>query len=150
MHSNQGFTLIELLVTIAVLGVIVTLATPSLMTSIQRIQLNNDSRDLVDAMNDLRTEAILQQKEKIFALSPSVTPADKVWIPSGKVIWSLGKPQDGKLTFNMMGRLNETSQCFIFLHNKNRSLKSVVIVRKSGMIIFNKTTDVCPSNLGED
>ena len=150
MRNNRGFTLIELLVTITVLGVIVAFATPSLTTSMQRIQLNNDSRDLVDTMNGLRTEAILQQKEKIFALDSSVTPADKVWVPTDNVIWGEGKPQGNKLTFNMMGRLKESSQCFIFLHNKNRSLKAVVIVRKSGMIIFNKTSSACPTDLGEE
>ena len=150
MRNNRGFTLIELLVTITVLGVIVAFATPTLTTSMQRIQLNNDSRDLVDTMNGLRTEAILQQKEKIFALDSSVTPADKVWVPTNNVIWGEGKPQGNKLTFNMMGRLKESSQCFIFLHNKNRSLKAVVIVRKSGMIIFNKTSSVCPADLGEE
>ena len=148
MKKINGFTLIELIVTIAVFGVIVALATPSFLTTIQRTQLNSDSRDFVDVLNEQRSEAILKQRNIILAFNTSVVGANKVWISSSNTKWFGGSPTVNSLTFTMMGRLDGGGQCFILQHVSNINLKAVIIIRKSGMIIYNKATSVCPADLG--
>ena len=56
--ANVGFTLIELLVTIAVAGIVVAIAVPSLTTFIQNTRQTSEANSLVMALDYARSEAI--------------------------------------------------------------------------------------------
>ena len=56
--KHAGFTLIELLMTIAIAGILITMAIPSFNSIISSNRLTNSANDLVGALNLARSEAI--------------------------------------------------------------------------------------------
>jgi type IV fimbrial biogenesis protein FimT len=69
----HGFTLIELLITLAVLGVIMTLAAPSFADFIKSNRLKTTAFDLLVSLNYARSEAIKRNADA------TVTPAASGW-----------------------------------------------------------------------
>ena len=61
MRSESGFTLIELLVTLAVLGVMLTLAAPSFMTFQRNSELTATANSLAASLSAARAEAMKRQ-----------------------------------------------------------------------------------------
>ena len=58
MIWQKGFTLVELVVTIAVLCIVLTIATVSFKDTIWRNQVNTAANDLISAFNYARSEAV--------------------------------------------------------------------------------------------
>ena len=139
--KNQGFTLIELIVTIAVLAIIATMAAPSLINIINTSQINDDARDFTDHIVVTRSDAVLKHKEQTLSLS-----GVGAWKPKDKVEWGVNQPVETTLTYNMMGLLkSDNNLCFILRHKKDTNLKAVIITRKNGMVIYDKSLNACPS-----
>lgn len=86
--TGCGFTLIELLVTVAVLGIVMTLAAPSMVDLINSNRLKSAAFDLVVSLNYARSEAIKRNTDA------TLTPAGGGW-SSG---WSV---QAGGQTFKV-------------------------------------------------
>ncbi|MCY6412394.1 prepilin-type N-terminal cleavage/methylation domain-containing protein [Acinetobacter sp. VNH17] len=148
MGKNRGFTLIELMVTIVIITIVAIMAAPSFSKIINRKQLGDDAQDLVNKLAELRSDAILRQNDKSLSLDPSTSGA---WKPKGKVKWGTGQPAATTLTYNMMGRLSLTNNlCFILTHDSDATLKAIILVRKNGMAIYDKSLNACPSNLGNE
>lgn len=144
--KNQGFTLIELMVTIAVMAIIATMAAPSFINIINKSQINDDARDFADHIVVIRSDALLKQKEQ----SLSLNGAD-AWIPKDKVEWDTNQPVVTTITYNMMGSLkSDNNLCFILRHKKDSNLKAVIITRKNGMVIYDKSLNACPNDLGNE
>lgn len=146
MRLVKGFTLIELMVTIAVLVIVAMMAAPSFINIIRTNQLKVTARDFTESLVLLRSEAVLKQKEQTIKLSGT-----GAWLPDDKVEWDTGQPTSTSLTYNMMGFLtSDKNLCFAFKHKKDATLKAVIIARKSGMVIYDKTVSVCPVDLGSE
>jgi type IV fimbrial biogenesis protein FimT len=58
MRNNAGFTLIELIVTMAVAGILASVAIPSFKTTIQNNRLATQSNDLLGALLYARSQAV--------------------------------------------------------------------------------------------
>ena len=56
--KNAGFTLIELVVTIAIVGILATIAMPSFNSTITSNRLTSYANDLIGAINLARSEAV--------------------------------------------------------------------------------------------
>lgn len=83
MQKNKGFTLIELMVTIAVLGIIATLATPSFGNLIQKRKLETETRKLAFILSDLRSKATVLRKEVKLVFGTGDSTATTIyWMPS--------------------------------------------------------------------
>lgn len=147
MKIKRGFTLIELMVTIAVLAIIATLAAPSFTQIIRKNQLQNDAHDFLNQVVEMRADAILKQKDLELSVDESKTDA---WKPSIHTQW-LTTPSVMTLTYSLMGTLrSNTNLCFVLKHVKDSNLKAVIIMRKNGMVIYNKTLNACPADLGDE
>jgi len=63
VQKNKGFTLIELMVTIAVLGIIATIAAPSFGDAIKKQQLNNTAKELAYLFGQARAQSAALRKK---------------------------------------------------------------------------------------
>ncbi|MFC5569596.1 GspH/FimT family pseudopilin [Lysobacter yangpyeongensis] len=63
MQKSQGFTLIELMVTVAVLAVLLTLASPSFSDFFQRYRLRGAADKVVNTLASARAEAVMRNRD---------------------------------------------------------------------------------------
>lgn len=65
VQKSQGFTLIELMVTLAVLAILMTLATPSFSDFFQRYRLRGAADKVVNVLASARAEAVMRNRDVI-------------------------------------------------------------------------------------
>ena len=73
--KQHGFSLIELMVTIAIVAVLLGIATPSFLTSIQNNRITSKTNELVIALSNARQVAISSSTttfvyEDVFLIKP--------------------------------------------------------------------------------
>ncbi|MFV5264150.1 Tfp pilus assembly protein FimT/FimU [Acinetobacter courvalinii] len=145
MGKTRGFTLIELMVTIAIFVIIAMMAVPSFSEIIRHNQLVDGAHDLEQRLQELRSTALLKQRDQNLALD---TNSSEAWLPRKELKWSSTPP--ATVTYNMMGLLNSpVNLCFILEHKEDRHLKAVIIARRSGLVSYDKYRSDC-SGLGVD
>ena len=67
--KNQGFTLIELMVTIAVMGIIATIAAPSFGDLLIKENLKTTAYNMRDTLKEARSRAMLNRNETVVCTS---------------------------------------------------------------------------------
>lgn len=77
-RSQSGFTLLELMITLAVAGVIVGLAAPTMRTFGQNNKLAGASNDLLRSFQIARSEAIKRQQNVVVCATADPTAANPV------------------------------------------------------------------------
>ncbi len=142
MKKNKGFTLIELMVTIAVLGIIATMAAPSFQMQIQKMQLKEDIHKVVELAKEVRSEAIFKKTERDLVLATTTGTGFKSWIPS---VYTSATPLPTNLTYNLFGYLKNDPICLIVSHKKNSVLSGVILFNKNGSIVYKLDQSTCTS-----
>ncbi|MGH8373252.1 MAG: GspH/FimT family pseudopilin [Gammaproteobacteria bacterium] len=96
MKIERGFTLMELLVTLAIAGVLLTMAVPSFKTTITNNRQVAQINELLGAIMYARSEAITENKSTILCASSDETSCNTNWsqgwivyVPSGSTITPL-------------------------------------------------------------
>ena len=74
----RGFTLIELLITMAVAGILVTLAVPSYQDTIRQNRLTAQTNELITALNLARGESI--RRGQLVNVTPNAGGWDAGWV----------------------------------------------------------------------
>jgi general secretion pathway protein H len=66
--DQRGFTLLELLVVLAIIGVVLALVPGFILRSQPRLDVDVAARAMADALRQARSDAVLQNREQLFAL----------------------------------------------------------------------------------
>lgn len=75
MHDVKGFTLIELMVTIAIAGILLTIAAPSFTQMIIKNRLNSTSNELAELSSIARSEALKRNRTITFCRAEDASKA---------------------------------------------------------------------------
>lgn len=107
VQKNKGFTLIELMVTIAVLGIIATIAAPSFSNLLEKQNLNRSTQELIGQLNSARSKAVLERREVTVRLNSldADTPNRLYWSPRGQAVLKTGSPTT--ITFQLSGGIED-------------------------------------------
>ena len=66
--GERGFTLLELLVVIAIIGVVLAFVPGFMLRGQPGLDVDVAARSIADALRQARSEAVLQNREQLFAL----------------------------------------------------------------------------------
>jgi prepilin-type N-terminal cleavage/methylation domain-containing protein len=80
----RGYSLMELLVALAIMAVIVVVATPAVQASVDRMTLSADARTVMTALRRLREEALDRQID--IAVSVPGGAASELGVSNGEVV----------------------------------------------------------------
>lgn len=81
---TRGYSLIELLVALAILSIMIVIATPVVQASVDRMTLSADARTVMTALRRLREEALDRQVD--IALTVSGGAANELAVSTGEVV----------------------------------------------------------------
>ncbi|WP_347456181.1 GspH/FimT family pseudopilin [Acinetobacter thermotolerans] len=83
MQRKNGFTLIELMVTIAVLGIIATIAAPKFQDTMDKRSIQKTTTDLEKSLTQARSDAVLYRKDITVHLGTNGQddPVNRYWNP---------------------------------------------------------------------
>ena len=101
MKKLRAFTLIELMITIAVGGILVSLAVPSFQNIIRENRLATQANELIGSLNLARSEAIRR------GINVTVTPNAGGW-NSGWVIATTNPADNSAVTVRIFEALNSS------------------------------------------
>jgi prepilin-type N-terminal cleavage/methylation domain-containing protein len=69
-HSARGFTLIEIMMVVAIIGLTLTLGIPGFLRSLKKEGMRKAESDLVEACQDARRDAIMNNKTTDLVFHP--------------------------------------------------------------------------------
>ncbi len=78
-QKNNGFTLLELMITLAIVGIIATVALPSMSSLMKNNQLTTSINSLLSHLQYARSEALLRHKQIIVCSSDDETSCSGDW-----------------------------------------------------------------------
>lgn len=150
MKYHQGFTLLELMITIAILAILVAIATPSMRTIIQRNQVASQMRDFSSFLQEVRGKAVLERRPyqvTIDAPKPNGgsiigTDAKASWTPNSDYIQLT--TSNSNISFSLLGAIDADTACYAISHINNVAIAQVLIINKNGNAKIFTDKTACP------
>ena len=97
MKKHSGFTLLELMITLAIIGLVMAFAVPSMSTFIKNDRLSSQINNLVGHLAYARSEAVLRSQQVGLCASDDTTSCTATNWADG---WILYVDLDSSSTFN--------------------------------------------------
>lgn len=88
-NRNAGFSLLEVMVTLAIIGIIVTMATVSLSSSLESARFSSISKAAADQVRTLRARALLRGQNATIITNTAAKPSAAI-----VNVWQLSLPQN--------------------------------------------------------
>jgi prepilin-type N-terminal cleavage/methylation domain-containing protein len=142
-----GFSLIEIIIVLAIVGVVIAIAIPNLLSAQQGFQMSTGTASAANRLSEARFEAVKRNRRidvtidaGARSLLTTVTDAGGVvntlagpeYLPSS-VVYDLGGAATLQITFDSMGRPLNPPQV-VTLRSANGGLVRVVTVLSTGRV----------------
>jgi len=153
--SESGFTILQLAITIAILGIISTLAVLRIRSARDSLALQNSVRQLAANIEKARLDAVRRHDTSsiVFTTNKSYNvrmdfdgtgnPYTKTYNLLGDIEIPSGSPLPS-ISFNWRGRTSACTNTFAF-QNSSGGLQSWVDVSDAGDVTVNSDVDVLPT-----
>lgn len=123
MYKQQNaFTLVEMMVTIAVLAIVLGVATPSFLEMLRQNTLRSQANELLGLVHYARTEAIKRRENVAVTLTPGSGWKAEVMQPGSTILLrsvdktatsvSLSGATTTDIVFDLRGRRQSNDNCF--------------------------------------
>lgn len=89
---QQGFSLVELMTVIAVMGVIVAMASPSITSALERQRNKETTQTLVQALKEARVESLFRRQDITVSVVPAANTVSVTASGGKEVIRSYATP----------------------------------------------------------
>ncbi|MFW2176592.1 MULTISPECIES: GspH/FimT family pseudopilin [unclassified Moraxella] len=77
LSNIAGFTLVEMIVTVAILGIIASMAVPSMQQQINNMKIKEVANSFETAIKEARTQALINQRSTNLVLDSKTADTDK-------------------------------------------------------------------------
>lgn len=141
LNHSKGFTLMEVLIVVAIMGIIASLAAPSMIKLIQQYQVNTEARALVASMQENRSKAILERQVRL----------EGKWKSNHVNVQLYGYESGEEVIFfhGFLGNLIEYSplqapdDCIRLIHSQNSEIETSIAVSRQGSTRVFKNRKEC-------
>lgn len=140
MRKIQGFTLIELMVTIAVLGIIATMAAPSFGNMMTQQNLKKSTNELIGVLQEARSKAVLERRNVKIELKSVEAPTRVAntdttlnWMPYGSTTLLSSSATEITYGFNG-GVVGATTDTTFILCSHSGGISQTISVSKMGTV----------------
>lgn len=82
--QHKGFTLVELMVTIAVLGIIASIATPSISLQLANMRVKSTAATLENALKEAKAESAIRRQDVAVSYNNNNTAEGRISVSSGQ------------------------------------------------------------------
>ena len=82
--QHKGFTLVELMVTIAVLGIIASIATPSISSQLANMRVKSTAATLENALKEAKAESAIRRQDVAVSYNNNNTAEGRISVSSGQ------------------------------------------------------------------
>lgn len=152
-RDSKGFSLMELIIVMALIGILMAIAMPSVLSQIAHLRLTRSVRNVVSELNAARFKAIAQNKNYAveFTISAGANPPDSYQLQSWNGAAYVNEPGRAAgalepdisisspggpaytLPFTPSGTSTATSICIENTHETNDRMK-ITVTGSTGMI----------------
>ena len=88
-RAARGFTLIELMVTVVLMGILITLAFPSMSEWMRNSRIRTVADTLQNGLRLAQNEALRRSRQTVFSLTADTNPADGLTAAANGANWSV-------------------------------------------------------------
>lgn len=119
-QTQKGFTMVELLITVGILGVLAAFATPAMVKTMRKTQLNSEVNAVVESLQQARADAVIQKRART-----SVMPT---------LQHTQSTPQAVAVQYDFMGRATVANDCvnIVMEHTDDPNIVASIEVRAVG------------------
>ena len=82
--QHKGFTLVELMLTIAVLGIIASIATPSISLQLANMRVKSTAATLENALKEAKAESAIRRQDVAVSYNNNNTAEGRISVSSGQ------------------------------------------------------------------